>query len=49
MFYGRKGQNPNEPKPEGSRSKFSNIKEQNQNWSNLERVQDILVCKMRSV
>ncbi len=49
MFYEQEGQNPNEPKSQGSRFKFLNIKEQNQNWSNLERVQDILVCKMRSV
>jgi hypothetical protein len=42
-FFGWKGQNPNETKLRGSGSKLSNIKEQNQNWPNLEGVQCISV------
>ena len=43
MFVGREYQNPNETKLRGSGSKLSNIREQNQNWSNLESVQCISV------
>ena len=43
MFLGREGKNLNETELRRSRSKLSNIKEQNQNWSNIESVQCISV------
>ena len=39
----QKGQNPNGTKLRASGSKFSNIREQNQNWPNLKGIQYILV------